>query len=228
MQSDPHLSPQAVLRAPRRGQTCRRTDVEGPSQSRIAAVRRRAHETRSQCPERPPRVVSGGPLAGGARSPLRPRLPRPATRQGTFSMDYRRYFDDAISKLKSERRYRVFADLERDARTFPQAVWHGPRLARGRRDLVLQRLSLHGPASRCHRGDDGAATGTGSAPAAPAIFPAPIIRSSSSRPNWRACTARTRRSSSPRAGFPISRRSRRSAISCRIASSSPTSSTTIR
>jgi len=39
-------------------------------------------------------------------------------------MEYRRYFDDAISKLKNERRYRIFADLERDAAAFPQAVWH--------------------------------------------------------------------------------------------------------
>ncbi|HUI20504.1 MAG TPA: 5-aminolevulinate synthase [Methylocella sp.] len=41
-------------------------------------------------------------------------------------MPYSRFFDDAISKLKGERRYRVFADLERDAKVFPQARWHGP------------------------------------------------------------------------------------------------------
>ncbi|ACK50136.1 5-aminolevulinic acid synthase [Methylocella silvestris BL2] len=38
-------------------------------------------------------------------------------------MEYRRFFDDAISKLKGERRYRVFADLARDAEAFPRAVW---------------------------------------------------------------------------------------------------------
>ena len=38
-------------------------------------------------------------------------------------MVYRRVFDDAISKLKGERRYRIFADLERDANTFPRAIW---------------------------------------------------------------------------------------------------------
>ena len=41
-------------------------------------------------------------------------------------MPYSRYFDEAISKLKGERRYRVFADLERDAKAFPHALWHGP------------------------------------------------------------------------------------------------------
>jgi hypothetical protein len=41
-------------------------------------------------------------------------------------MPYSRFFDEAISKLKGERRYRVFADLERDAKSFPRALWHGP------------------------------------------------------------------------------------------------------
>ena len=38
-------------------------------------------------------------------------------------MQYRRFFDDAISKLKDERRYRVFADLARDAAAYPSAIW---------------------------------------------------------------------------------------------------------
>ncbi|MGH6842521.1 MAG: 5-aminolevulinate synthase, partial [Methylocella sp.] len=40
-------------------------------------------------------------------------------------MPYSRYFDDAILRLKEERRYRVFADLERDAKLFPRALRHG-------------------------------------------------------------------------------------------------------
>jgi 5-aminolevulinate synthase len=39
-------------------------------------------------------------------------------------MDYREFFETAIGKLKSERRYRVFADLERDASAYPSAKWH--------------------------------------------------------------------------------------------------------
>ena len=41
-------------------------------------------------------------------------------------MPYSHFFDAAISKLKGERRYRVFADIERDAKVFPRALWHGP------------------------------------------------------------------------------------------------------
>ena len=38
-------------------------------------------------------------------------------------MQYRQIFEDAISKLKTEQRYRVFADIERDAQRFPHAIW---------------------------------------------------------------------------------------------------------
>jgi 5-aminolevulinate synthase len=41
-------------------------------------------------------------------------------------MDYDRYFADALARLHSERRYRVFADLERMAGRYPHAVWHSP------------------------------------------------------------------------------------------------------
>ena len=39
-------------------------------------------------------------------------------------MSYRRHFTAAIGKLEAERRYRVFADLERSAENFPTALWH--------------------------------------------------------------------------------------------------------
>jgi 5-aminolevulinate synthase len=38
-------------------------------------------------------------------------------------MDYQRRFEEAIEQLKREERYRIFADLERDASRFPLALW---------------------------------------------------------------------------------------------------------
>ncbi len=49
-------------------------------------------------------------------------------------MSYDTYFTDALARLKDERRYRVFADLERIAGRYPHAVWHTPQ---GRRDVVV-------------------------------------------------------------------------------------------
>jgi 5-aminolevulinate synthase len=48
--------------------------------------------------------------------------------------DYIGSFEHAISALKHEQRYRVFADLERRAGQFPHAVWNGPD---GKRDVVV-------------------------------------------------------------------------------------------
>jgi 5-aminolevulinate synthase len=41
----------------------------------------------------------------------------------TTSSNYERHFEAAIVRLKAEKRYRVFADLERDAARFPIALW---------------------------------------------------------------------------------------------------------
>jgi 5-aminolevulinate synthase len=49
-------------------------------------------------------------------------------------MDYDRFFTDALARLRGERRYRVFADLERIAGRFPHAVWHSPA---GQCDVVI-------------------------------------------------------------------------------------------
>src|SRR5207248_1486422 len=49
-------------------------------------------------------------------------------------MDYDQYFSSALARLHDERRYRVFADLERIAGRFPHAVWHAPA---GTRNVVI-------------------------------------------------------------------------------------------
>ncbi|MFG1190272.1 5-aminolevulinate synthase [Xanthobacter flavus] len=49
-------------------------------------------------------------------------------------MTYDTFFADAIDALRKERRYRTFAEIERDASHFPRAVWHSPG---GPRDIVV-------------------------------------------------------------------------------------------
>jgi 5-aminolevulinate synthase len=45
-------------------------------------------------------------------------------------MDYRGFFEEAIEQLHAERRYRVFADLERIVGQFPKAIWRSGGEAR--------------------------------------------------------------------------------------------------
>ncbi|ACE99479.1 5-aminolevulinate synthase [Rhodopseudomonas palustris] len=49
-------------------------------------------------------------------------------------MQYNQFFQDALTRLHDERRYRVFADLERMAGRFPHATWHSNS---GPRDVVI-------------------------------------------------------------------------------------------
>ena len=49
-------------------------------------------------------------------------------------MDYNVFFASALDTLRDERRYRVFADLERIAGRFPHALWHSPE---GPREVVI-------------------------------------------------------------------------------------------
>jgi 5-aminolevulinate synthase len=58
---------------------------------------------------------------GTARQAPEPLWKAPATR------NYTGYFDVAIARLKAERRYRSFIDLERIAGRFPAAIWHSPQ-----------------------------------------------------------------------------------------------------
>jgi 5-aminolevulinate synthase len=41
-------------------------------------------------------------------------------------MTYDHLFSAALARLHEERRYRVFAGLERLAGRFPHAIWHSP------------------------------------------------------------------------------------------------------
>ena len=49
-------------------------------------------------------------------------------------MDYDAYFLNALVRVRDERRYRVFAELERLAGRFPRAIWHSPQ---GPRDVIV-------------------------------------------------------------------------------------------
>jgi 5-aminolevulinate synthase len=49
-------------------------------------------------------------------------------------MNYNQLFEAALAQVRTERRYREFADLERIADSFPRAIWHSPR---GPKDIVI-------------------------------------------------------------------------------------------
>ena len=71
---------------------------------------------------------AGNALKRASNGPASPgRLP-------DFVMDYSRFFSNALDRLRDERRYRVFADLERIAGRFPHATWHSPK---GARNVVI-------------------------------------------------------------------------------------------
>jgi 5-aminolevulinate synthase len=57
------------------------------------------------------------------RQRTRSPMPYPDNRP---DVDYHGYFAGALARLHTERRYRVFADLERIAGRFPHALWHSP------------------------------------------------------------------------------------------------------
>ena len=51
-----------------------------------------------------------------------------------LTMNYDGFFADALARLREERRYRVFTDLERIAGRFPHAIWYAPQ---GPREVVI-------------------------------------------------------------------------------------------
>src|SRR5690606_37203811 len=58
----------------------------------------------------------------------------PCSKQSGPLMDYSLIFPDAIGALHAERRYRVFADIERIVGRFPHALW---RSETGPREIVV-------------------------------------------------------------------------------------------
>ena len=81
-------------------------------------------------------------------------------------MDYERFFAERIGALKREGRYRIFADLERQAGKFPRALWHSPAglreitvwcsndyLGMGQHADVLE--AMHAAIGRCGAGAGG-------------------------------------------------------------------------
>lgn len=49
-------------------------------------------------------------------------------------MNYQDFFNTALNKLHTERRYRVFTDIERIVDKFPTALWHSPQ---GTQEIVI-------------------------------------------------------------------------------------------
>jgi len=56
---------------------------------------------------------------------------------GAESINYQRCFEGAIARLTSENRYRIFADLERDAARFPKALWRPAGGHEAPRDVTI-------------------------------------------------------------------------------------------
>ena len=72
---------------------------------------------RAASPSTPmPGPSAAGPSPSGSAAPS----------IGMRRMTYDHFFSDALARLRAERRYRVFADLERIAGRFPHAMWHSP------------------------------------------------------------------------------------------------------
>lgn len=56
---------------------------------------------------------------------------------GKQTPDYAVHFRDALDQLRQEKRYRVFANLEREAERFPTATWRGADSGPSTRDVTI-------------------------------------------------------------------------------------------
>ncbi|MFO1125404.1 MAG: 5-aminolevulinate synthase [Methylocystis sp.] len=111
------------------------------------------------------------------------------------------HFQSAIARLKMEKRYRIFANLERDAPRFPTALWRPQGDMRLTKVTILNcsndYLCMGAITPRSTLRED-AAGAPQPAPAARATFPARIIRLSNLKRNSPSCLANPLRSFSPR------------------------------
>ncbi len=78
------------------------------------------------------------------------------------------FFEEALDQVHAERRYRVFADLERIAGSVPRAIWRSNSRAEEIRLSGAQRLSRHEPeplrsSRRCNRRPARMGSGAGGA-----------------------------------------------------------------
>lgn len=81
-------------------------------------------------------IVGGdGGVDDSGASNGRAKFERPPVRPAGPRTDYDGHFRAALDRLHSERRYRVFADIERISGRFPQATWRRPE--GGNREITV-------------------------------------------------------------------------------------------
>ncbi len=120
-----------------------------------------------------------------------------------MALSYDQHFQSAIARLKMENRYRVFANLERDAARFPIALWRPEGEEDAPREVTIWCSNDY--------------LGMGGHPAALDAARGALDRHGAGAGGTRnisTFTARSRRWFSPRAGSPISPASRPSLRSC--------------
>src|SRR3954467_8706225 len=101
------------------------TCVKGPQRAR-----RHHEETETGVIPMP----SASPAVSGDRRARSPIKFCDTVKQRTVAPDYQAIFERSLRRLRDERRYRVFADIERVAGKYPEAIWHSPA---GPRQIVL-------------------------------------------------------------------------------------------
>lgn len=73
-------------------------------------------------------------VVGFSRNSGRPIRFCEMVRNAQVEIDYGASFERSLKNLRSQKRYRVFADIERIAGRAPYALWHSPS---GQREVVL-------------------------------------------------------------------------------------------